>query len=129
MNNLLLLLFALPISTIILASVLETIIHSPIKITAIFFALYLIVAFSAFDATFLIYAILYTILAFISAVLTRIIYKLIHTFEEEDEEEENTCNTSSATINTLNTTLNTQNLGIGSGNRNLRGNCNYSRRY
>ena len=57
----LLLLFALPIATIIIASVLETVLRNPIAVAALTFAIYLIVAFAAFDATFLIYVILYTI--------------------------------------------------------------------
>ena len=70
MGNLLLLLFALPIATIIIASVLETILKNPIAVASLIFAIYLIVAFAAFDATFLVYVILYTILAFVSAVIT-----------------------------------------------------------
>lgn len=103
MTNLLLLLFALPIATIILASVFETILHCPIKVAAIFFAIYLVVTFAFFDANFLIFAILYTILAFISAIITRLISRIIR---------DNNCNntTNCATVNTVNTTVNTQNL-------------------
>ena len=79
----LLLLFALPIATIIIASVLETVLRNPIAVAALTFAIYLIVAFSAFDATFLIYVILYTILAFISAVITRAVINLIN--EDDDD--------------------------------------------
>ena len=77
MANLLLLLFALPIATIIIASVLETFFDSPIKVTALIFAIFLVVAFSAFDAMFLIYVLIYTILAFISAIVTRFILNFI----------------------------------------------------
>ncbi len=104
--NLLLLLFALPIATIILASVFETILHCPIKVAAIFFAIYLVVTFAFFDANFLIFAILYTILAFITAIITRLILRLIRNGNDDD------CNnvTNCATVNTVNTTVNTQNL-------------------
>lgn len=114
--NLLLLLFALPIATIILASVLETILHSPIKVASIFFAIYLVVAFTAFDATFLIFVIAYTILAYISAVITRIILRFFHCINhdnDDDDSDNNVINTDSATINTVNTTVNTQNIGNG----------------
>ena len=69
----LLLYFALPIATIILAVVLQKIIKCPILVAATFFAVYLILAFSAFDTSFLVYAIIYTILAYIAAYLTKFI--------------------------------------------------------
>ena len=46
MNNLLLF-FALPVATIILAIVFQKILRNPILTAATFFAIYLIVAFSA----------------------------------------------------------------------------------
>lgn len=73
--NTLLLFFALPIATIILAIVLEKILRSPILVAATFFAIYLIVAFAFFDATFLIFAIVYTILAFIAAVIADFFFR------------------------------------------------------
>ena len=54
MGNLLLLLFALPIATIIISSIAETALESPIAVAALAFAVYLVVAFAAFDASFLI---------------------------------------------------------------------------
>lgn len=68
--NTLLLFFALPVATIILAVILERLLRCPIAVAAIFFAIYLIVTFAAFDETFLIFAIVYTILAYIAAVIT-----------------------------------------------------------
>lgn len=72
MNNLLLL-FALPVATIVLAIVLQKILNNPLLVAATFFAIYLVVAFSAFDSSFLVYTIAYTILAYITAVLVRMI--------------------------------------------------------
>ena len=69
----LLLFFALPVATIILAIVLQKILKCPILVAATFFAIYLIVAFAIFDSTFLIYVIAYTIIAYITAYLTKII--------------------------------------------------------
>ena len=66
--------FALPVATIILAFVLEKIIRSPLLTTLTFFAIYLIVAFAAFDASFLINAIVYTLLAYIAALIAEYIY-------------------------------------------------------
>lgn len=69
----LLLFFALPVATVILAIVWQKIIKCPILVAATAFAIYLIVTFAAFDSSFLIYAIIYTILAFIAAWLTKFI--------------------------------------------------------
>lgn len=85
MGNLLLLLFALPIATIIIASVLELVLKNPIAVASLIFAIYLIVAFAAFDATFLVYVILYTILAFVSAIITKIILNLINDDDNDDD--------------------------------------------
>lgn len=73
--NTLLLFFALPIATIILAIVLEKILRNPILTALTFFAIYLIVAFAAFDATFLVYVIVYTLLSFISAYIAEVFYR------------------------------------------------------
>ncbi len=73
--NTLLIYFALPVATIILAFVLEKILRCPFLTAATFFAIYLIVAFAVFDATFLVWVIVYTILAFIAAALAEIFYR------------------------------------------------------
>jgi len=73
--NLLLLFFALPIATIILAVVLEKILRCPFLVSATFFAIYLIIAFSLFDAMFLVFVIAYTILAFLSALIAECFYR------------------------------------------------------
>lgn len=69
----LLLYFALPVATIILSIVWQRIIKSPVLVGLTAFAIYLIVTFAAFDASFLIFAIIYTILAFIAAWIARFI--------------------------------------------------------
>ena len=56
--NTLLLFFALPVATVILAIVLQKILNNPLLVAATFFAIYLVVAFTAFDASFLVYAII-----------------------------------------------------------------------
>ena len=80
MNNLLIF-FALPIATIILAGIFQTIIKCPYKIAGITFAIYLIVAFAlGGTAELIIAAIIYTILAFLHCLLCflRIIQIQIH---------------------------------------------------
>ncbi len=73
----LLLFFALPIATIILAVVFQKILKCPFLVAATFFAIYLILAFTAFDESFLVNAIVYTILAFITASIVQLICKII----------------------------------------------------
>ena len=80
--NALLLFFALPVATIILAIVLQKILKCPWLVAATFFAIYLIVTYAAFNSSFLIFAIVYTILAYIAALLTRIICNLINCSRE-----------------------------------------------
>lgn len=73
----LLIYFALPVATVILAIVLQKIIKSPILVAATAFAIYLIITFAVFDEGFLIYAIIYTLLAYLAALITRFICCLI----------------------------------------------------
>lgn len=128
MNNLLLF-FAFPIATIILASALETVLHSPIRVASVFFAIFLIITFAVFDETFLIYAIVYTILAYISAVITRFILKIIHCCIRHNDEND-TIESNSATVNTINATINAQNVeSITDDNSNSNGSCSRSYRY
>ena len=75
--------FALPFATILLSIVLQKILKSPILVASTFFAIYLIVAFSAFSDTLaeaLIAAIIYTIIAYITAYIVMIICRLKHRF-------------------------------------------------
>ena len=67
--NLLLILFALPIATILLAIVLQKVLKCPVLVAITFFAIYLIVAFALFNASFLVLVIIYTVLAYITAVI------------------------------------------------------------
>lgn len=82
--NTLLLFFALPIATIILAIALQKILKCPFLVAGVFFAIYLIVAFAAFDASFLVFAVVYTILAFLSAIITQIICNFINRLDNSN---------------------------------------------
>lgn len=63
----------LPLSTILIAIVLQKILRSPILVSLLIFAVYLILAFTSFTTDFLINTIIYTIIAFITAVIVRTI--------------------------------------------------------
>lgn len=62
--------FAFPIATIIISIALQKLLKNPILVAAFIFAIFLIVAFAAFDETFLIAVLVYTIIALITAFLT-----------------------------------------------------------
>lgn len=116
MNNLLLF-FALPVATILLSIVLQKILNCPILVAITAFAIYLIVTFSAFNETFLIYAIIYTIIAYITAAVTRFIMRII----ECQNNDSNICddiNINSDTSNICNCLMENNTSG-----------CRYSRKY
>ena len=110
--NTLLIFFALPIATIILSAVLEKILNCPIAVAGVAFAIYLIVTFAVFDATFLIATIVYTILAFLTALIIKFIKNLF-------------CNNENAN-NLLLTALEAINANNNNGNNTNNGNTNTS---
>lgn len=103
--NILLIFFAIPLATIILASILETFIRCPIKVAGIFFSIFIVLAFALGGTAILIVAaIIYTILAFLSAFVTMIIQNRI-------ENEENNCSCNSNWNNNGNTNCRRCNRG------------------
>ena len=52
--NTLLIFFAFPIAIIILSIILEKLLNCPLAVAATFFAIFLVITFAVFDATFLI---------------------------------------------------------------------------
>lgn len=105
----LLIFFALPLATILLAIVLQKILRSPILVAITFFAVYLIIAF-ILSATgivelgpALVATIIYTIIAFITAYIVMIICRILKKIEKicrhrnnesdvESENDNNCCN-------------------------------------
>ena len=83
----LLIFFALPIATVLLAIVLERVLRSPILVAITFFAFYLIILFALFAtevitdlATLLIALIVLTFIAYITAVIVRFIRCICRNF-------------------------------------------------
>lgn len=110
----LLIFFALPLATILLAIVLQKQLKSPILVAITFFAVYIIAAFvlsliGIVDlGPALVAAIIYTIIAFITAYIVMIICKLLKKLEricrqreenESDVESENDNNNNSCCCN------------------------------
>ena len=72
--NILLIFFAIPLATIILSIIFETLIQCPIKVAGIAFSIFIIVAFAlGGTAVLIVAAIVYTIISFITAFITMII--------------------------------------------------------
>ena len=82
MNFDLLIFFALPIATIIVSIALQKILKCPPLVSAIIFAIFLIVTFVINNLNFLIATIVYTIISFITAVLVCISCRLIRHLRE-----------------------------------------------
>ena len=70
--NMLLIFFAIPLAVIILSIILESFINCPIKVTGIFFSIFIVVAFALGGTSELIVlAIVYTIISFITALIVK----------------------------------------------------------
>ena len=123
--NTLLLLFALPISTIILSIVLQKILKCPILVAATFFAIYLIVAFAFFDSSFLIFVIIYTILAYVTAVLTKLICNILEKLRCSTREQNNcSCINSNTIFNSDTSGVSSVSIQGNNGNNSSGNNCN-----
>ena len=109
MNNLLIF-FAIPLATIIIAIVLERVWKNYILVTLFAFAIFLIVAFSVGDTTLLVLVIAYTILAFLASFLSMLFRKLCKKLQNL-EESANDCNNESDRNHCINHN-NSQNLAI-----------------
>lgn len=75
--NTILIFVVLPLATIIFSIALQHLFKCPILVSAIIFAIFLILTYTVFGTDFLIFAILFAILAFITAFLTHFICKLL----------------------------------------------------
>ncbi len=120
MNNLLVL-FAFPVATIILAIVLEKILSNPLLTAANFFAIFLVITFAFFDETFLVFAIVYTILAFITAFIAEIIFdrcRCRNRWIEQCNNENNSNNNNSNNNNNNNNNHNSNNNNANQENEN-----------
>ena len=76
MNNLLIF-FALPIATIIISIALQKILKCPYLVSAIVFAIFLIVTFIINNLNFLVATIVYTIVSFITALIVCLACRII----------------------------------------------------
>jgi len=121
--------FVLPLATILLAIVLQKILKNPILVGITFFAVYLIVAFTAFSANLaaaIIGAIILSVLAFITAVIVQFICILRERFGNNNEHclhKNNDTQTISDTGNLLRISCNCQN-GESNDLLTINSNCN-----
>lgn len=84
--NILLIFFALPIATIIISIALQKIFKCPFLVSAIIFAIFLVVTFIVNNVYFLVATIVYAIIALITAYLVMIIQSI------RKERNDNSCN-------------------------------------
>ena len=104
--NTLLIFFAFPIAVIIFSIVLEKLLNNPIAVASLIFAVFLILAFTAFDTTFLIATLAYTILSLITALLVQLLCR-----EDDDDDDDDVCSTVEDLLN--NNSNNTNSCGCG----------------
>ncbi len=72
--NTLLVFLAIPLATIILSAIFETFINSPIKVSGIFFSIFIVVAFAlGGTAELVLAALIYIIISFLTALIVHII--------------------------------------------------------
>ena len=81
----------LPLATILISIVLQKLLRSPILVALLVFAVFLILAFTVFEAEFLINAIVYAIIAFITAFIFKLICCLRRRFNLDDCNVSNIC--------------------------------------
>ena len=113
--NILLIFFAIPLATIILSIILQTLICCPFKVAGIAFSIFIVLAFVfGGTAALIVAAIVYTILSLISAVITMIIQ---NRRRDSDNEFNSGCNGNNNCSN---------NGSCGNNNWN-NGNCSYRR--
>ena len=131
-NEMLLIFFALPIAVIIISIALQKIFKCPILVSAIIFAIFLIVTFVIDNITFLIATIAYTILSYLTAFLTCVVCRFLNSFSSCNSG--NCCNNTSQanTIsnslqqlnndqNTISTSTTNNNNGCGCNNNQVSG--------
>lgn len=119
----------LPVATIIFSIALQKLFKCPILVAGIIFAIFFILAFTAFEGstTFLLNTILYTIIAYITAYLTCLICK-IRSMEisnlnvrniSSQNLNANNCTSNNIETNTLSATsiINDSSSGCGCNNR------------
>ena len=139
----LLIFFALPIATVLLAIVLERVLRSPILVAITFFSIYLIVLFALFAAglvtdlaTLLIALLVYTLIAYITAVIVKFIRCICRRFlrpccsicpDRDEIVEDITDNNTENNCSCDNNNLQTANEGIALSGNIIPNQCNNGR--
>lgn len=94
--DLVLIFIVLPLATIIFSIALQRLLKCPILVSAIIFAIFLILTYTVLGTDFLIFAIVFAILAFITAFLTSLFCRIIRRLSnlegrDSDCEREQSC--------------------------------------
>ena len=91
--NTLLIFLAIPLATIILSAILETLIHCPIKVAGIFFSIFIVVAFAlGGTAELVLAALIYTIISFVTAIIVHFVLRNNLCENEDNGNNRSRCN-------------------------------------
>ena len=93
--NTILFLFIFPISVIIFSVALQKLLKKPFLVAAIIFAIFLIITFTIYGSSFLIYAFIYGLISLITADITCVLEQVSNKtiqINVIENEENNTCN-------------------------------------
>ena len=105
--NILLIFFAIPLATIILSIILQTLICCPFKVAGIAFSIFIVLAFAfGGSAVLIVAAIVYTILSLIAAVITMLIQNRRRDCDNDNDNWNNNCNNNNNSISNLNNSNN-----------------------
>ncbi len=108
--NILLIFFAIPLATIILSIIFETIIQCPLKIAGIAFSIFLIVAFALGGSTELLVAVFaYTLISFVSAFITMLIQNELQDNDDSNHEDTGCWRCANQVANFTNNRMNASN--------------------
>lgn len=107
--NIGLIFFAIPIAVIIFSIALQKVLHSPILVGLIIFAIFLVITFAINDMTWLILTIVYALIAWITAYIVELICRCYHRFRNFNFQN----NSVNANVNVnANSNANFENQGI-----------------
>jgi len=89
--DLILIFIVLPLATIIFSIALQRLLKCPILVSAVVFAIFLILTYTVFGTDFIIFAILFAILAFITAFLVSLFCRIIRRLRNLEKRSNSDC--------------------------------------
>lgn len=106
--NIGLIFFAIPVAVIIFSIALQKVLHSPILVGLIIFAIFLVITFAINDMTWFVLTIVYALIAWITAYIVELICRCCERFRNFNFQN-NSVNTNTNTNTNLNVNANFEN--------------------